>query len=191
MKRIILISAITVLLTFVFEKNYAQDQWVQGKSGIYSVGIGGAQLIYLNSGVYGPVYTRTSNIGLSINVSGEYKVWNWIGVGFQTGLDFMWYNYSYLGYHYRGGNAAIGIPIGVKANAHLLDAFNASIANKLDVYAGLGIGGGPLISTAPGGGVLGFMYVGPQFGARYWFGNIAIFGELGWGATFANVGVTF
>jgi len=32
----------------------------------------------------------------------------------------------------------------------------------------------------------------PQAGVRYWFDSrIAIFGELGWGATLFNFGVTF
>jgi len=28
-------------------------------------------------------------------------------------------------------------------------------------------------------------------GVRYWLNKVAIFGEIGWGATIANIGVTF
>jgi len=69
-----------------------------------------------------------------------------------------------------------------------------AIKDRLDVYAGLNLGGGPAIYTAPApyATVYGFIHVGPQFGIRYWLNHsIAIFGEFGWGATFANVGFTF
>ncbi len=178
MKRIILITAVTVLLTLAFEKNYAQDQWVQGKSGIYSAGIGGTQGIGLYRG-----YHAVSPVGLSLNFSGEYKVYEFIGLGFQTGLNF------YFSY---GPASYIGIPIAIKANVHILDAIGGiAIADKLDVYGGLNLGGGPAFGTYQGAPVIGFLQVGPQVGARYWLGKVAIFGEFGWGATFANVGVTF
>ncbi|MDB5283506.1 MAG: hypothetical protein JWO06_2581 [Bacteroidota bacterium] len=194
MKKIIVGTFFTMLFSVAFiQNNYAQDQWTQGKSrGIYSVGLGGTQVIALGSG-----YHALSPIGLSINVSGEYKVYKFIGVGFETGMDVFFagggYYYRY-GYGYYGGGvgAAIGIPIGAKANVHILDAIGGiSIADKLDVYAGLNIGGGPAFSTN-GGPVYGFIHVGPQVGVRYWFNSsVAIFGEFGYGATFANAGVTF
>lgn len=187
MKKIIY-AAVFALAIFTTTNIKAQDNWTHGKKGIYSVGLGASQVIFLGPNYY---YGRTGNIGLSLNVSGEYKVWDWIGAGFQTGLDFFWANYTYYGYRYRGGRAAIAIPIGGKVNAHIMDAAGLDIADKLDVYAGINIGGGPSFSTYPGGGASGFIYAGPQVGARYWIGNIAIFGELGWGATIANVGVTF
>jgi hypothetical protein len=195
MKKITAIVALTFMLSVTFiQKNYAQqDEWVHGHSkGIYSVGLGGTQGIAVYNG-----FSTTGDIGLSVNVSGEYKVWKFIGVGWQTGLDVLWaygYGYGYYGYGYAGtgGTAFIGIPIMAKCNVHIMDAAKVKIANKLDVYAGLTVGGGPLIPTYTGGAVAGIVHVGPQAGVHYWFNdNIAIFGEVGWGATFVNGGVTF
>ena len=176
----------SIILTAV-SSNFAQDQWTQGKKGIYSIGLGGAQVIGVYQG-----YHSTANLGLSINASGEYKVYKFIGLGWQTGINVM---FPYLSTYYLSNTtsyAAIGIPVAVKCNVHILDAVGGvSIADKLDVYAGLGLGGGPLIPTYNGGAVAGFVEVGPQVGVRYWFKKVAIFGEFGWGTTFANAGVTF
>ncbi|HWB64729.1 MAG TPA: hypothetical protein VG603_14535, partial [Chitinophagales bacterium] len=154
--------------------------WNQDKTGIYSIGVGGAGVIAL-----GPFPAYVTGSGLSVNVSGEYRVQRFIGVGFETGMDVFVGHYYRAGYYYAG-YAAIGIPIAAKCNVHILEAANVPIANKLDVYAGLNLGGGPAFYTGPGGGVFGFLEVGPQFGVRYWFNpNVAVFGEFGWGATFA------
>ncbi|MDB5283399.1 MAG: hypothetical protein JWO06_2474, partial [Bacteroidota bacterium] len=166
--------------------------WIQDKKSMYSLGLGGTQPLFLPFAYY-PA-GRAYSLGLSINISGEYRVHRLIGIGWQTGLNLFTSGYYYRyhgqdGYYYRA--AAIGIPIGFKANFHILEATRAQIKDRLDVYAGLNIGGGPAIYLGPGAGLYGFIYVGPQIGARYWFDKVAIFGEIGWGATFANIGVTF
>lgn len=182
----IYILALLIMGVMMQQKAFAQN-WNHDRAGIYSIGLGGAQVIGVSR--YG---SSIANIGMSINASGEYRVHDWIGVGWQTGIIFAWgYGYGY-GYYYGGGRPAIGIPIGVKANFHILDCVGVDIAEDLDVYAGLNFGGGPSFSTYRGGGVGGFIHVGPQVGARYWFNDkVAIFGEFGYGATFANAGVTF
>jgi len=197
MKKIICAIALTVMIVVSsIQTTSAQDSWIHGKTGIYSVGIGGTQLIYLSN-----YYSSNGDIGLSLNVSGEYKAWKWIGAGFQTGLDFTWayyhYNYGFGGSGtVSGGPVSIAIPIGGKVNFHLMDAFGVGIADKLDVYAGINLGFGPSIYTGNtefgGNRVYAIMHVGPQVGVRYWFNdNVAIFTEFGYGATFANAGVTF
>ena len=192
MKRILLSAGLTLILSLALvTKNYAQDNWVQGKKGIYSVGVGGTQGINVGGGYYGyygwGYYGRSSGLsllGASINASGEYKVWNFIGVGWQTGINIIpW-----------AGAVTIEIPLQAKCNIHILDAAKVSIADKLDVYGGLGFGAGPAILTAAGSGasVYGMIHVGPQVGVRYWVkNNLGVFGEFGWGATFINAGVTF
>ena len=168
--------------------------WNQDRSGVYSVGIGGTSVIALGNG---PSYI--TGPGLSVNVSGEYRIQRFVGVGFETGLDvFPNYYYYYNGERNYYSSASIGIPIGVKVNIHILEAANVPIANVLDVYAGLNVGGGPMFFTGarptPGSGpfVYGFIQAGPQFGVRYWITHrLGVFGEFGWGATFANVGLSF
>jgi hypothetical protein len=183
MKRKSLAISTILLLLAVFAN--AQG-WNQDRKGIYSIGVGGTQVINVGNG-----FSGLSGPGLSLNVSGEYKVHRFVGVGFETGLDLFFGPYygppppAYPRY------VSIGIPVGVKANVHILEAAGVAIANKLDVYAGLNLGGGPAFYTVPSGYVYGFIHVGPQVGIRYWPNhNIAVFGEFGWGATFANVGIT-
>ena len=195
MKKILAVLALTALFSFAFiNNNYAQDQWYQGRSaGIYSIGIGGTDAIGIGSNAFG-TYSGISAPGMSINVSGEYKVYKFIGLGWQTGVDLLFNRY----YYYFGGggtNVTVGIPFIAKCNVHILDAVGGvSIADKLDVYAGLNFGGGPSFATGngSGGAVSGFIQVGPTVGVRYWVvPKVAVFGEFGFGATFANAGVTF
>jgi hypothetical protein len=161
--------------------------WVREKSGIYSFGVGGTQVFYL--GRYG---NGASNPGAAFNVSGEYKVHRFVGIGWQTGVDIFPGGgyYREAGFVYRN-SPVIGIPIGFKANVHILEAAGANIRDRLDVYAGLNIGGGPAFYTGANSSVTGFMYGGPQVGVRYWFNKVALFGEFGYGATFANIGISF
>jgi len=164
--------------------------WINDKGGMYSIGVGGTQVFYL--GRYGH---GASNLGAAFNVSGEYKVHRFVGLGWQTGMNIFPGGgyYRDAGIVYRGA-PVIGIPIGMKVNVHILEAADARIKDRLDVYAGVNIGGGPAFYTgnaAPRPVVTGFMYGGPQVGVRYWFNKVAIFGEFGYGATFANIGVTF
>jgi len=183
-----ILAAVLLILT----ANLAQAQgWMQNKKGIYSAGIGVAQAIFL------PVYNYPghgwSSQGVSFNISGEYKVHRVVGIGWQTGINIFSQGHYYDkndDYYYT--TASVGIPMGFKMNVHILEAANASIRNRLDVYAGFNVGGGPSFHGDPYGGVYSFFYVGPQAGVRYWFDkNVAIFGELGWGATFFNAGITF
>ena len=172
-----IVTLVALLLTATSSQAQA---WKHGKKALYSVGLGGAQGILVgSSGGFGAI-SLISPIALSLNVSGEYGVGKFIGIGWQTGLN------TYFGF-----GTALEIPLAGKVNVHLMDAFNASIKDKLDVYAGFGLGGGPVFDVS-GGGVYGVIHVGPQLGARYWVSDkVAVFGEFGWGNTFANFGVTF
>jgi len=199
MKKILLAAILTITLNTVFTSLQAQDEWYQGRSkGIYSIGFGGTQGILIG-GAGGYTTSSISPLGLTINASGEYKIWQFIGLGWQSGINIYppRTNYSYMGQSINP--VGIEIPFQVKCNVHIMDAAHVSIANKLDVYAGLDFGGGPTFyaggktvqyvgNTSNVGGII---HVGPQVGVRYWFNSkIAIFGQFGWGNSFANAGVT-
>jgi|LakMenEpi03Aug12_release.lakeMendotaPanAssembly.Ray.scaffolds.fasta_scaffold436796_2 hypothetical protein len=191
MKKLHLLIATSIFTFSVLQSIQAQDNWTQGKKGIYSAGIGGTQVVqFAGSDAFLGNVISTSNLGMSLNFSGEYKAWKFIGVGFQTGIIFSWPYLSGLSTLSSSSNIAVGIPFSAKANVHILDAANVSISDKLDVYAGVNIGGGPLIYTSDKS-VNGFLVAGPQVGARYWFNKVAVFAEFGYGATFVNAGVTF
>ncbi len=178
---------ILTTIAVISSLNINAQGWINDKGGMYSIGVGGTQVFYL--GRYG---NGASNLGAAFNVAGEYKVHRFVGLGWQTGMDIFPGGgyYRDKGYIYRN-SPVIGIPIGFKVNVHILEAAGAPIADRLDVYAGANIGGGPAFYTGPNSSVTGFMYGGPQVGVRYWFNKVAIFGEFGYGATFANIGVTF
>jgi hypothetical protein len=191
MRKLKLLTCSAIALLVINSHLLKAQGWNQDRAGIYSVGVGGTQVIAFGNG-----FSGVSGPGLSLNVSGEYKVHRFIGVGFETGIDLFFANYFFGPRFERPavGYTSIAIPIGAKVNVHILEAANVAIRNKLDVYAGLNLGGGPAIYTAPApyATVYGFIHVGPQFGIRYWLNpSIAIFGEFGWGATFANIGFTF
>jgi hypothetical protein len=180
---------VVIILVFSTQSLFAQN-WLQGKRGIYSIGIGASQGFGLYNGYRGVTYS-----GLSVNASGEYKVHNYVGLGWQTGLNsyFTPYNNRY------GAVRTLEIPIAIRANFHILEVTKARVKDRLDVYAGMTLGGGPAFYTGPnasdipsGDRVYGILHFGPQFGVRFWpVKKVAIFGELGWGVTFANVGVSF
>ena len=191
MKKIQQIVFIAILIT-IFNTNTKAQGWIHDKQGMYSAGLGVTQVVFLPYQYY-PLSERGSG-GLSLNIAGEYKVHRFIGLGWQTGLNIFVYGRYYNRHddiYYN--STVVGIPIGFKFNVHILEAANARVKDRLDVYAGFNVGGGPSFHTDPFGGplVYAFVYGGPQVGVRYWFTKVAIFGELGYGATLANIGVTF
>jgi hypothetical protein len=184
--RIIILPA----LLFLFVQAGSAQGWTQDRVGVYSVGIGGTSIIGVGPGLG---YPALIGPGLSLNISGEYRVQRFIGLGFETGMDlFFSPYYIYLDRPTPARQLTVGIPVAIKCNVHILEAANVPIARQLDVYAGLNMGAGPAIYTGPNPGVFGFIEAGPQAGVRYWpASNVAVFGEVGWGATFANLGVSF
>jgi hypothetical protein len=169
----------------------AREGWNQGRAGIFSIGMGGTQPIAISGG-----NAYLMRPGLSTNLSAEFRVHRFIGFGFQTGVNAI-FEPSTVRYYPDGvvvvnRQTVIGIPLALKTNVHILEAAENRHSDYLDVYAGFNIGGGPAFGTHPRSDVFGFLQVGPQAGVRYWPSRrVAIFGELGWGATFANAGLTF
>ena len=174
---------VTVLAAVLLLAINAQAQeWNQGRgrTGIYTVAVGGTQQIYLGRYKYDGIRgSGLTGAGLSMNAQGEYQVHRFVGLGWGTGVNLYFPPHTTL----------IEIPIGLKVNVHILEAANVNVRG-LDVFAGVNLGGGPGFYST--GGATGFLYAGPQVGVRYWFNpHIAINSEFGWGQTFANLGFTF
>ena len=185
-------SLLWAILLFASTSKIEAQGWIQDKPAMYSLGLGGTQALFLPRSYYG--IGNPGSVGLALNIAGEYKIHRLIGIGWQSGLNIFTNGYYYhnAADGYYAAAPVIGIPIGFKFNFHILEATRAQIKDRLDVYAGFNVGGGPAFYLgSPGLGVYGFIYGGPQVGVRYWFDKVALFGELGWGATFANIGVTF
>lgn len=190
MKKQIKLALVTKFILIGISFTQAQG-WTQGRKGVYSVGAGVAQGVFIP--VPDPADYKISSQGVSFNISGEYSVHRVIGLGWQAGTNIFpegRYYHRKDDIYYR--STTVGFPIGFKFNVHILEAANAGIRNTLDVYAGFNVGGGPAFHRDPYGGVYGFFYAGPQAGVRWWIDNrIALFGEMGWGATIVNFGISF
>lgn len=181
---------IIVFLLSSFIMQVKSQGWTQNRKDVYSVGVGVSQMIFLPFKNY-PLNSPGS-MGMYINMSGEYKVHRIIGIGWQTGVSvFIRGNYYQTSDRLYTNTVVVGVPIGFKLNVHILEATNVKVKDKLDLYAGFNAGAGPAFHSEPTGGVFPFIYFGPQIGVRYWVKDIAFFGELGWGATIANIGFSF
>lgn len=193
MKKISLIIISTFILLFTFQNTKAQA--FAGKGSMYfTASIGVAKYFHLNSNGlvdrgfyngYGYGYGYFSPT-LALNANVEIGVAKYVGIAPSVGFSSTFYN---------RGDVAIDIPVGVQGNFHFLqliaDKTKKSFADKLDVYAGVNIGGGPsiLVTNSPAY-VYGFIYAGPQVGVRYYpTSNIGITAEVGFGKSIANFGM--
>jgi len=180
----------TLILLLAANASVDAQGWIQDRRAMYSAGVGVSQVVFLPARYYNISYRSQS---FNMNIAGEYRAHRYIGLGWQTGLNIFtngrYYSPSDNVYYY---STIVGMPMGFKANFHILEATSASVKDKLDVYAGFNVGGGPAFHTGPEGGSYGFFYAGPQAGIRYWFDSrVAVFSEIGWGASIFNVGLTF
>src|ERR1700689_722747 len=145
------ITIITIAISLLAVRTVMAQGWNQDKSGIYSLGVGGTDVIIVS-----PAYRAFAAGGTSLNVSGEYRVQRFIGIGFETGLDFFVRQYYPATAENPSLYFAMAIPAAFKMNVHILEAANVPIASSLDVYAGINIGGGLAFNTGPGVGTYGF-----------------------------------
>lgn len=180
---------------------------------LLSVGIGGTNSFlfdpYKGSSYYGYGYYRSFYSRLSgvVNVQMEFAVHQYVGVGFTAGIggNNGVTGYGYFGaYDYAYGDPQIVVPVGAFANCHFYQIIadktgkgDRMHADKLDVYAGLNIGSGFAVdfdryNKYGGTRILPMFFIGPQVGVRYFFKpNIGVMGEIGYGKTFVNAGITF
>lgn len=152
----------------------------------------------------------TSPIYGSLNLQFEFGIAKYVGLGVHLGGEFA-NNLSRntIGTFYLGGIGnysvssfrSIGVPVAIFSNFHFLqlisDKSGKSIAEKMDVYAGLSFGSGPAFALAKNGykqygNDVGFLlYGGPHAGIRYYpSSSIGIYAELGYGKSYFNGGLS-
>lgn len=168
------------------------------KGGTYlNLGLGGSNFLHINpdNDFYGSFFGTTTG-GITLQM--EWGIHKYVGLGFCTGIQGGrrfgggWYN----GYYYGSPYGELAVPIGLVANFHfyqlIQDKTSKNIhGDKLDVYAGLNVGSGISFFPTPNR-IFPLFFVGPQVGAKYYVTpNIGLGGEVGWGKTFINGGVTF
>jgi len=195
---------ITIVIAFAMIFN-AQAQAFEKGGKYISLGLGGASYwhIFPGSGGYSGYYGGLGTLGYSpftgqVTVQGEFGVHKYVGVGFTVGVGGRAAGgVSRFGYSYSGYASEFNIPIGVIANFHFLqliaDKTGKSFADKLDTYVGLSLGSGvALYPTSSPLEVAALVFVGPHAGVRYFFKpSVAVNGEVGYGKTIVNVGLTF
>lgn len=133
-------------------------------------------------------------VGLGVHIGGEYA--NNLSRSF-NGL----YNIYGLNINSNSAFRSVGIPVSFYGNFHFMqligDKSGKSIAEKMDVYAGLSIGSGPAFAIAKKeykeyGNDVGFLiYGGPYVGIRYYpKSNIGFYAEIGYGKSYFNGGLS-
>jgi hypothetical protein len=143
----------------------------------------------------------------------EFGIHKYVGLGFGVGIEGAfggakyYYNGTYAAGYVAAGNPYkhLGIPVYFQANFHFLqliaDKNGKDFADKLDVYGGLNIGGGPVFRSVRSKykndvyytKETGLMYFfGPHVGCRFFpKENIGIYAEVGYGKQLGNLGVVF
>lgn len=177
----LLLTIIAFTLTMVsfsqsFEKGKMYNSFSLGYQGYIPVGAGG-----------GFGLARFSR-GLTIQYQAEWGIHDYVGLGFHTGAT--------LNFRLLGSGLITYIPIGVQSNFHfyqlIADKTGGNLhADKLDIYAGLSFGGGPVIySDDFGSSINGALHIGPQVGIKYYpTERLGVFAEFGYGRSLAMFGI--
>ena len=218
--------ALAALMTF---SSQVMAQAFEGKGSkqlLIGVGLNQHTGYFGNTGVgFRGAYSPTS---VGLNVQMEWGIHQYVGLGFFAGTEGFsnyrggvyggYYVYpgnpgnpgnpgpGYLGYYGASSYRGMAIPVGFHANFHFLqliaDKTGKDFADKLDVYAGLSIGGGAMFvfpSTAtqnyyPAGTKLNrsgpMFYGGGHLGIRFYpKSNFGIFAEVGYGKSIVQGGI--
>jgi len=200
MKKIILTG---VLMVMVFAFTNVQAQAWEKSTKTLSIGLGGSIFphIYPNNAYYNYGYYGWGRAPLTgqFNFQGEFGIHDYVGIGFTTGVGgragYYWGVYGY------GNDGEVNVPIGVIANFHffqlIADKTGKDIhSDKLDVYAGVNLGGGIAAQFFGDGStqIIPIAFGGVHAGVRYYFSeHVGVNGEIGtpYGKGFVNGGLTF
>jgi hypothetical protein len=192
-KKLLSLMIISIL---ILSSNLAKGQAWERHSKVLSLGVGASQFFHFDNYYYknaGDFRNRSWYWPMTgqLNFQGEFGVHKYLGLGFTTGVGGRTrYRNNYAG--------EFNIPIGLIFNFHFYQLIadkksKAKHADKLDMYFGASAGGGIAVAYYDGFSrrtPIGFG--GVHFGLRYYFTpKVAINGELGWGKSLANIGLSF
>lgn len=173
------------------------------KGGTYlTLGLTGSHLINIDpTNQWSSNHSWRNSVNGGVTVQMEWGIHQYVGLGFTAGLmggrfGGGWYAPGPWGPGWGGGYGVLSVPVGMIANFHFYQLIEDKTTrdihgDKLDIYAGLNIGSGIGFVPSPGW-VNALFFVGPQVGARYYVTpTIGLGGEVGYGKSFINGGVTF
>ncbi|HRP52188.1 MAG TPA: hypothetical protein PLI97_01620 [Fluviicola sp.] len=204
------VSLLLVLAMYFLAPMNSNAQAFSGKGSTYlQLGFG---MAYHSSGYrdYDRIYNYRYN---QFNFQMEFGVHQYVGLGFMIAPEIgSRYNGYYVGYYYPGYNYpkyspywSVGIPVSFIVNFHFLnliaDKQGGSYTDKLDVYAGLSVGSGPVFRRVHKkydngnyyGSRVGFLlFAGPHLGIRFFpVEKVGIYAEFGYGKSVITGGVAF
>ena len=188
MKKILYLIVLVATLTITTQSTQAQA-WEKSTK-LLGIGFGASTFFHIDgsaSAYYGNFYSPLTG---QLNFQGEFGVHDYVGIGFTTGVGGRagyYRSYGYLGYYGSYGSAGeINVPVGILANFHfyqlIADKTGKDIhADKLDIYAGLNVGGGiAAVFYSTETRIVPIAFGGVQAGARYYFkDNIGVNVEVG------------
>lgn len=194
MKKLVLLFIGLATLSFGYSQAFSKGT----KS--LTLYFGGANMLHIpaNYSYYNGFYSYSlySPITGQLGVEMEFGVHKYVGVGFNVGM---------------GGRAnglvfgnELNVPVGAVANFHWWQLLDDKVgkdmkSDKLDIYAGIDLGTGVAMHfndskyyTTNNMDIDALVFVGPHIGIKYYpIERLGIGGELGYGKTFANFGLTF
>jgi opacity protein-like surface antigen len=181
MKKLI---AIAVIVLFSIPAIQAQESTFNLGDKVVSAGIGFGTTLY--SGTYYSRGVPPISLAYEQAIKDEILEKGVIGVGGWIGYTS--YKYDYLGWGYKYSNFIIGA----------MGAFHYPLVDKLDTYAGIGLGYN--IASAKEFGINtgydysassgGIVFAG-MVGARYYFTeSFAVYAQAGYGVSYFSIGVS-
>lgn len=199
MKKALVLVIVTVF-ALATVPNVKAQAWEKSTK-VLALGFGASNFAHIyQSGTYYGWYGWNGPLTGQFNFQGEFGVHDYVGVGFTTGVGgragYYWGRFN--GY---GSDGEVNVPVGVIVNFHffqlIADKTGKDIhSDKLDVYAGVDVGGGIAAQFLRNGNsqIIPIAFGGVHAGVRYYFtDHFGINGEVGtpYGKGFFNGGVVF
>lgn len=189
MKKLVLLFIGLATLSFGYSQAFSKGT----KS--LTLYFGGANMLHIptNYSYYSGVFGRGffSPITGQMGVEMEFGVHKYVGVGFNVGVGGRANSYVF--------SNELNVPVGAFANFHWWQLLDDKVgkdmkSDKLDLYAGVDLGSGVALHFDGNGNTYtdALVFAGPHLGIKYYpIERLGIGGELGYGKTFANFGLTF
>ncbi len=128
-----------------------------------------------------------ANFGFNFLYQAEWGIGKYVGLGFHAGTNLRPYRKA----------LDMLVQVGMQGNFHFYQLIDDKVsknlhADKLDIYGGLNLGGGPGFSFSKfyDTEIYGGWYIGPQVGVKYYPSkHFGLFAEVGYGKALTMIGI--
>ncbi len=180
-----------LLLSFIFSLQAQEVNAFQKKKLYHSLSIGGQNYVRFPSEYNGGNYFRP---GTAFFYELEWACAEYFGINMHLGFN----GRSNFQNNVNTYNELF-VPIGFQGNFHFYKLIDANSdkdirSDKVDIYAGIAVGAGPVIGAPQtiftSNDLYGGFYAGPQLGIRYFPSkHFGIFQEMGFGKSLIQFGI--